>query len=633
MKTLLFFSFLFVSIMLLSQQNADVNVIYKKILNIYKNGDYEVAVNKALYLFSIDSEYEKLYPLIVDLYFKLNKPDSAMIFYKKYEGLKSKSPEIIYTLGNIMYREGYLLEAINNYIQCKSHAKVDSILKEKALKNYYRCLNAKRYMENAQKIELINLGEGINSCYDEYYPMISVDEKYIIFTRRVPKWGGVSASSSNTQEDFYISYFEGDKWSNAKPLPGKINTIKNEGASAITADGNYIVFTACDRIEGKGSCDLYYSVKKGDLWSEAFNIKEINTPFWESQPSLSPDGKYLFFASNRLGGYGESDIYMSVRQENGMWSKPILLDSTINTKYAEISPFIHPNGKVLYFSSKGHNSIGGFDIFMSQRIGEFSFSKPVNLGFPINTTKDDIGFIVSSSGNKAFIVSSRTGGYGLNDIYYFILPDSLKTTKTVFFKISVYDSETNKAIEVRCKVINLEKNIVVYDKLTSSNENDYVYIGLPVNEHYGLYIVKEGYMFYSEHFYVSEKDTIPAVKKIYLSKITKGKSFTLPNIFFDTDSFNLKPLSYTELIQLSEYLKNNTNVSIEICGHTDNSGSDEYNKKLSEKRAYSVYSFLIQQGINKNRMTYKGYGSSKPIASNETSDGRSLNRRTEIVIH
>lgn len=612
------------------QNITDFDLLYNRIAGIYRKGEYEVALKKALSLYRLNSHYEKLYPLIIDLYFKLANKDSALLYYKKYEDFNPKSPESIYSIGNIMYREGYINDAMNNYIQCKNHPSCEASLKEKAIKNYYRSLNAKKYIDNPLKIDLINLGESVNSIYDEYYPLISVDESYIIFTRRVPKYEGAATSSDDTQEDFYISYLKNGSWSKAEPLAGKINTLKNEGAPTITADGNYLVFTACDRPEGKGSCDLYYSVKKDNKWSEAINIREINTPFWESQPCISPDGKYLFFASDRIGGFGETDIYVSIRKEDGRWSTPILLDSTINTPEADISPFIHPNGKVLYFSSKGHNSIGGFDIFLSKRIDELTFSKPINLGYPINTTKDDIGFIVSSSGDKAFVVSSRTGGLGLNDIYYFILPDTLKTTKTCFFKLAVYDAETNLPLQANCKVINLEKNIIVYDKYTSTSE--ITYIGLPVNEHYGLYISKEGYTFYSEHFFVNEKDTIPEIKKIYLKKATKGVTFTLPNIFFDTDSFKLKPMSYPELIQLSEYLKKNKQISIEIQGHTDNSGSDLYNKELSEKRAFSVYQFLIEQGVSPNRMSYKGYGSSRPKASNETKEGRALNRRTEIVI-
>jgi outer membrane protein OmpA-like peptidoglycan-associated protein len=496
-----------------------------------------------------------------------------------------------------------------------------------------KCKYALELMKNPVPFNPVNLGSGINTSCDEYYPYISPDEKMMVFTRKVPLWEGASPASDNTQEDFYVSYFRDGKWTKAEPLKGKVNTKKNEGAQTLTADGKYMVFTACNRSDGKGACDLYYSEKIGDNWTQAKNLREINTEAWESQPSLSADGRELYFVSERESGYGNSDIYMSTRKADGSWSKPVVLDTTINTPMAETSPFIHPDGRTLYFCSNGHWGVGGFDIFMSKRDDEGNWSKPVNLGYPINTSKDEIGLVVAASGKQAYITSSRSGGYGLNDIYAFDLPVKAQAEEVTYVKGTITDSKNNNPMVASCEIVDLKLNKVVFSTVSDSSTGSFL-MCLAKGREYGMFILKDGYMYHSENIRLDTTFTMADAfdKKINLIPIANGAKMVLPNIFYETDSFRLKSTSFAELDKIVSFLHVNSGVKIEISGHTDNTGTDIHNKTLSEKRAQSVLNYLISKGISSQRLTHAGYGSSQPVADNNTAEGKATNRRTELKI-
>jgi len=409
-----------------------------------------------------------------------------------------------------------------------------------------------------------------------------------------------------------------------------LNTNNNEGAHTISADGKIMYFTACNRSDGYGSCDIYRSYKRGNIWTKAENVKELNSETWDSQPSLSADGKTIYFASARSGNM---DIYASQLLDNNKWNKPTRLANNINTAKSELTPFIHPDGKTLFFASDGHGGMGKYDIFYTQKINDTLWTNPINIGYPINTNKDDAFLFVNANGNKAFFASEMSGGFGGYDIYMFELPKNIISNPVTYFKGLVLDNNNNNPITNAVAELYSLNDGSLKGKAKTDNDGTFI-LPLPTGTSYALNVSAENYLFYSEHIELMEtRDSLhPFIKYIYLKPIQKDQTMVLNNILFDFDKSTLRPESYVELEKLYKFLIENPNLIIEIGGHTDNKGTKEYNLLLSEKRAKAVYDYLISKNINPSRLKYKGYGDTKPIADNTTEEGRQLNRRTEIKI-
>ncbi|RZL32472.1 MAG: hypothetical protein EOP00_33895, partial [Pedobacter sp.] len=386
--------------------------------------------------------------------------------------------------------------------------------------------------------------------------------------------------------------------------------------------------------DGLGRCDIYVSRKEGLEWGKAINLgKSINSEYWESQPSISPDGSTLYFVSNRPGGIGSYDIWKSTLTDEGQWTNPINLGPTINTQYDENTPFMHADGKTLYFASNGWPGFGDKDIYWSRLDERGNFSKPSNLGYPINTFNEEIGLIVTADGNEGLFSSNiKDGGFGDLDIYHFKLPESVKPLPVTYVKGIVKDKETNQLLEANVLVIDLKNNNPVFNDYTSKETGDFIAV-MPIGSEYSFNVDAPGYLFNSQHFeLLNSQSNQPMEVEILLEKIKVGSNVTLQNIFFETNKFELLPTSVIELNILVDLLKANENLAIEIEGYTDNVGEDKLNQKLSENRAKSVYDFLINNGIDKRKLAYKGYGKTKPKADNNTEEGRRKNRRTEFKI-
>ena len=468
----------------------------------------------------------------------------------------------------------------------------------------------------------INMGPAINTADDEYLPTATADESTLIFTRKI-----------NNNEDFYKSIKVNGVWQTATYLSSNINTPNyNEGAQSISQDGKFLFFTGCNRPDGLGRCDIYVAQKKGDDWGKPYDLQPpVNTPGWESQPSISADGRTLYFVSNRKGGYGGYDIWKSTITDKG-WSEPQNLGPNINTPFDEQSPYIHADDSTLYFCSDGWPGLGGKDLFVSHLGKDGKWQKPVNMGYPINSSGDENGLSVTASGQYAFFASNNlSGGYGGYDIYTFELPVNVRPHTVTYVKGVVVDIKTQKPLEGAVEIIDLDKNAAVYQDYSDAVDGSFL-ATLVTGKNYGLNVSKSGYLFYSANFSLIGTNAKDYNLKVELSPIEIGNKVVLNNIFFDTNRFDIKPDSKAELQKLLDFLTQNPTIRIEISGHTDNVGNIQSNQVLSQNRAKSVYQYLINYGINPARLIYKGYGETQPIVPNNSDDNRAKNRRTEFKI-
>ncbi|MFN9710941.1 MAG: OmpA family protein, partial [Bacteroidota bacterium] len=468
----------------------------------------------------------------------------------------------------------------------------------------------------------VNLGDSINSKESEYFPSLTIDGKQLVFTRRL----------NNTNEDFFISNKVNNKWHLAGQIPGNLNSPLNEGAQNISLDGKMLVYTACNREDGQGSCDIYLSYITKTGWSEGINAGQLlNTDQWESQPCLSPDKRALYFAARLPEGYGGSDIYVSYLQPNGRWGIPVNMGSEINTIGDESSPFVHADNQTFYFTSNGLQGYGGTDLFLMRKKADGSWGKPENLGYPINTINDEGTLIVAADGITAFYASDRSDSRGGLDIYQFSLPNYVRPLPTFWVSGKVFDIKQKQGLPAIIELIELSTGQII-SKIQTEEDGSYL-VPLPSGKNYAFNVARKGYLFYSSSFFLEKSDKENIFKKdIPLTPIEAGSKIVLNNIFFNTGSAELQPASTIELEKLVQLLSDNVGLRIEISGHTDNIGKPADNLTLSNNRAKAVVNFLIQKGIAAGRLTAKGFGETQPVAENTSEEGRSQNRRTELKV-
>jgi len=538
---------------------------------------------------------------------------------------------VFFTLANAEMMYGNYRSALVHYNVYLAQEGMSAKNRIFAAKNSKNCEFAVKAIQNPIPFNPVSVGSGINTIDDEYWPSITADGHTMIFTRQ-PAVRENQSSYGQVQEDFYISYFSDNAWQKAFNAGAPLNTIQNEGAQTLSSNGNYMFFTACDRPGGMGSCDIYFSSFDDGKWSEPVNLRSpVNSPSWESQPSISADGKTLFFSSSRPGGFGGKDIWLSRLNERQTWTKPVNLGSIINTDGDEMSPFIHFDGKTLYFASDGRVGMGGFDIYMTKLKDDSTWTEPRNLGYPMNTYNDEMGLIIESEGQKAYFSSIRDKANG-KDIFSFNLYESARPNPVSYLKGRVYDKVTGMLLKADYELINLSTGKIAIKSSTDATGN--FLVCLPSGFNYGINVSKPGFLFYSESFMLEGQHTAaePFIKKIVLNPIKLGEKMQLSNVFYEVDSWQLKKESISELNNLAGLISENKDIVIEISGFTDSTGSDDYNMALSEKRALSVVNYLINKGIPPERLKYKGYGNTSPIGDNVTYEGRKLNRRTEATV-
>ncbi len=467
-----------------------------------------------------------------------------------------------------------------------------------------------------------NLGDSINSNVSEYYPSLTIDGKTLVYTRRV----------RNFNEDFYVSEFKDGQWSSSIDLSGNINTEHNEGAQNISQDGKWLVFTGCNFPDGEGNCDLYFSIFTRDGWSEPRNLgRMLNTEFWESAPCLSPDKRDLYFASRVPGGYGGIDIYISRRLPDGRWGEPENMGPAINTAGDESCPFIHADNQTLYFTSNGLPGYGGDDLFVARKQADRTWEEPQNLGYPINTIENEGSLVISSDGKTVYYASDRADTRGGLDIYTFDMREDVRPLRTLWVKGKVFDKKTEDGLPSAVELIELSAGKVL-SKLQTDEEGNYL-ITLPIGKDYAFNVNRKGYLFYSENFPLAQKAPDSTYQiDIPLQPIEVNANTVLRNIFFETNKFDLKSESTAELDILVKLLIDNPTLRIQINGHTDNVGKHSENMPLSNNRAKAVVNYLAAKGIAINRLSFKGFGETKPVTDNKTDAGRAQNRRTELQV-
>jgi Tol biopolymer transport system component len=639
-KTLSLLSFWLLIIPLaLFSQNAEKGTqsgrafrMYQRALDHYARRDFNQALHFSKRAFKIDSNFAGAYLLAGDLAMELRDDHEAIGYYEQaIEKQPDYHPPAYYILASLYYSTGDYKKAYEHF-RHYSNYKLSQDERKLVEKRMQHASAAHDLKNNPVPFNPVNLCFNVNTENDEYVNAISADGKMLIFTVRSPHLQ--AGSQRQFREKFFVSYLENDEWSAATQMKYLSGTSESEGALALSYDNRFIFFTSCHRPEGFGSCDLYYSVKQGETWSDPENLgPTVNSTRWESQPSLSSDGRTLYFASNRSGGYGGSDIWKTVLRDDGSWSPPENLGEIINTADDEMSPYMHADGQTLYFSSKGHPGLGGADLFMSHRQADETWSRPQNLGYPINTPADEINLIVDPDGLRAYISSDLPQGKGGYDIYMFELHDGIKPLPVSYVKGIVRSANTLRPLAASIELLELERGQTIVESKSDVINGEFLAV-LPTGTNYALNVNRKGYLFYSHHFAIDSVTGLfdPVILDIFLKPIEFGQSAILKNVFFAYDSYDLESISRIELNRLVEFLVDNPEIELEISGHTDNVGSRAYNLILSAKRAKAVFDYLISAGIYQKRLSYVGMAEKEPVDTNETPEGRANNRRTEFKI-
>lgn len=620
----------------------------------YPKPNFKGGIEKLEAAIEKDPNFLEAHQLAGEFNEKVRNYEKAVYHYKKALEIDPGSNlggTLYYVLADLQFNNGEYADVVkyaDMVLNSRSRAISDE-MRMATMKLKDNATFSQDAMANPSSIEPINIGRGINTDRDEYFPTITVDGKTLLFTRDLASSG---PPPNNHQEDFFVSNLS-DKniWMTADPMPKNINTAYNEGAPTLGPDGRSLIFIACamdDRYDygsgrqGRGSCDLFYTKKIGSKWVNPVNIPGyINSGNWESQPSLSADGRTVYFV--RRSGRAmnnNSDIWMSTMDDKGIWGKPVRLPDNINTPFAETSVLIHPDGKTLYFASNGHKGMGGSDIYISRKDKNGNWGNPENLGYPINTKGNENSLLVNATGDVAFFASDRPGGFGGLDIYYFIMPENLRPTKTTYFEGLVYDASTSNRTPIpgRFELIDVETGEQVIEANADQLTGEFM-VSLPLDKEYALNVSYPGYAFYSKNFNMKEPEGLEALHMdVPMYPIGTGPSVKLDNVFFDISAATLRKESFAELNKLADFLANNETVKIELGGHTDSRGDADKNQKLSENRAKAVYDYLVSKGIKADRLKYKGYGETVPVYTDETIEvlpadqqekAHQANRRTE----
>ena len=613
----------------------------------------------------------------------INKGQAIPYFLKVYELDADYRFDILYSIARAYQYDLKFNEAINfynSYLQKvnkeKEYRGEDKVPVSQVRRRIYECENGLEFVNNARNFKITNVGSAVNSSSKDYAPVLNADETVLIFTSRRAE-GNLNENVFDDNfyyEDIFISRKVNGEWSAAKNIGETINTLYFDSNLALSADGKQL-YLYKDGDNGDGN--IYLSeLQNDDTWSEPVPLSSnINSSYTENSVSISPDGNVLYFTSDRPGSYGGYDIYRCEKDRRGEWGKVTNLGQTINTPYNEEGVFIGHDGKTLYFSSRGHKGMGGYDIFKSTYDEEKQeWGEPTNLGYPINTPDDDVYFVTTKDETSGYYATVRNDGVGYLDLYKVEVPDlsedvnalakqgkndlagsdSLKNNrdikpidlapkptigevaslKPVQLLLKVDDGSTAQAMNATVSL----KDMADGHTITAENMATGIYRFDIFNEQpaeYVLAVQKNGYIYKSLQVSVpgATSESQEFRRKVSLNPITADYRMVLDFVYFDFNSARLKEESYDELERLKQFVLSTTGTIVEIAGHTDNIGPKTYNRQLSQARAQAIVDYLVEQGVTVEQLIAKGYGEDDPIASNDDEkDGRELNRRVEMRV-
>ncbi|MBX2931899.1 MAG: PD40 domain-containing protein [Chitinophagaceae bacterium] len=634
MKIFLCIILCFLSVQLYAQ-TYNPEKINKKAVKVYEqaveyliDGMLQESIPFLQKAIGLDTNYVEAILSLAGVYGQLKKHELSVSYYewaKRKDTVYFRQYHLPYSInlaGTGKFKEA--LDAVNYFLSVPKIS--DNSIKAGNYRK--RCFEfalqySVKHIDTSYVFTPENLGDSINTERSEYYPNVTIDDSLLVFNRR----------GDGIRENFMQSKIDSNGYRKATLINGSINEEPSKGAITISADGEWLIFAGnFGREKSYGSFDLYISYYTPEGWSEPENLgPNINTEFWESSPSLSPDKRVLYFSSNRYGGVGGKDLYFSERMPNGKFGPAVNMGEGINTEADEFSPFIHADNQTLYFTSNGWQGYGASDLFVVRKQDDNTWSEPENLGYPINTIDDDGYLAVSADGLTAYFASDRSDSRGGLDLYKFKLRKDIRPARTLYVKGKVYDKVTNKGLPCTVELIDNNTGNALM-KIQTDELGEY-FITLPLGKNYTFTVNRKGYLFYTELYELQNKEADSVYKKdIPLQPIALNSNIVLQNIQFEPNSFKLLPVSLIELNKLLQILNDNPTLQVEISGHTDNTGNAADNVKLSTQRAKAVVDYLVDKGITTNRLTYKGYGASKPIADNKTEQGRAKNRRTECKI-
>lgn len=618
---------------------ANLHTKNKKSIEAYHQAEllqqqrkWNEAINILNNIIQKDTGFVEAYLKAGSLYMAMGDKASAKKYFSKVADLYPSEKSFAgayYTAGELNYADGEYVKAKRYYQLAMNAQSNDKRIIEQAPLYIQRCDFAIELMKHPVNFKPVLMAAPINTIFAQSHPVLTADRKTMYYTT-------LTGLSRQDQEDIVVSTYKNGVWGEPASISANINTLANEGTCSISMDGNSLVFVGCGKADGLGSCDIYISSKINGVWSKPVNLgPAVNSSTWDSHPSLSADGRSLYFVSARKGGFGKEDIYISHLNDEGIWQPSVNAGSTVNTAGTEFSPFIHADGTTLYFSSNGLMGLGGLDLFYTSG-ADTSWTIPKNMGYPLNTYLNDETLFITVDGMKGYY--SRFEGVTVNYnsrifMFEFDMPDSFKPEKpSTFANGHIYDKITKKGLGARVELIDIASGKITQSVMSDSITGEYTIV-ITEGKEYAVYVNRKQYLFESLNFdYKVAKNFDPLTLDIYLIPIKSGSRVTLNNIFFQTNSYELEDKSRVELNKLITFINLNPKQRIELSGFTDNVGSFEANMKLSTMRAKEVYDYLMAKGIKSMLITFKGYGSSNPVADNTTEEGRQKNRRLEIKI-
>ena len=616
----------------LSTRNSKAISYYNKALQQIKGREFEKAIVTLNNAIKRDATFGEAYVKAAGLHRVLGNQAVALELYQKGFSFMEFSPlwgPEYYIYADMSMKEGAYGQAeifFESYL--KSNAK-NQRLARNAQRQLENCHFAVKAMQQPVSFQPDQMDGQINQFVHQYFPTFTADQRFFVYTAR-------KGEGLEHDENLYVSQRTNDSWTAPVSISAHINSRHNEGAATISGDAKTLVFSSCNRPDSNGDCDLYISRRTGNEWSRPQNMgRHINTPYWDSQPSLSADGRVLYFSSSRpTGSIGLEDIWVTVLQENSTWSAPRNLEAPINTPGRDMAPFLHASGTTLYFASDGHVGMGGLDIFKSA-LEKGSWTPPENLGYPLNTHQHEGSLSIVPDNTKGYYsrqVPREAGGKNIF-LYEFEVPVAWRSKdRSTYAQGRVFDSKTKQPLRAEVQLYDLATGELVQQVESDQVTGEYTIV-LSEGSTYGMYVMAPDHLLHSFNFDYSQKQSFaPQTLEVYLDPVSKGASIVLNNLFFDTGQYQLAGKSKTELQKLSTFMQHYPDIKIEISGHTDDVGSDKANQELSEKRAHSVVAYLTAQGIAKGRLSAIGYGKSRPVKANTSDENRQLNRRIELKI-